>query len=140
MAKTVIKLTNEGDYDFILIGIVCQHRDYRLCHELNRSVDLVMTKKDDYSVFSNKRMEDQAFSFYEFINEEGDRYNLISNKCSKGILLPEQKLLDYLFMVRPDKTRIDENELIAKIKTTNVILGVYRLDILKLKSKDNLLF
>jgi hypothetical protein len=140
MAKTVIKLTNEYDYDFILIGIVCQHRDYRLCHELNKILNINLNKKEDYSVFSNKRMEDHAFSFYEYINGDDDRYNLISNRCSKGILIPEQKVIDYLLLIRPDKMRIDENELVASLKNAKVILGVYRLDVLKLKSKDNLLF
>ncbi len=140
MAKTVLKLSNEDDYDFILVGLVCQNRDYRLCHELNTLLTLEMTKMEDYTVFSNKRMEDHAFSFYEYQNEDGDRYNLISNKCKKGALLPEQKVLDYVFMIRPDKIRIDENELVKKLKKSSIILGVYRLDVLKLKSKDNLLF
>lgn len=85
-------------------------------------------------------MEDHAFSFYEFTNEEGDRYNLISNRCPKGVLLPEQKALDYLFLIRPDKTRIDESELLQKLKNIRILLGVYKLEVLKLKSKDNLLF
>jgi hypothetical protein len=140
MAKTVIKFTNEDDYDFILIGLACQHRDYRLCHELNKTLGISMMKKDDYTVFNNKRMEDHAFSFYEFTNEEGDRYNLISNRCPKGVLLPEQKALDYLFLIRPDKTRIDESELLQKLKNIRILLGVYKLEVLKLKSKDNLLF
>jgi hypothetical protein len=97
-------------------------------------------KKDDYTVFNNKRMEDHAFSFYEWVNEEGDRYNLISNRCIKGALLPEQKAMDYLLLIRPDKTRIDEAELVAELKNIKVILGVYRLEVLKLKSKENLLF
>lgn len=140
MAKTVIKLTNDDDYEFILVGIVCQHQDYRLCHELNKSLEIVMTKKDDYSVFNNKRMEDHLFSFYEYINEEGDRYNLISNRCLKGVLIPEQKVMDYLLLIKPDRTRIDETDLMTKLKKAKVVLGVYRLEVSKLKSKDNLLF
>ncbi|HQV99253.1 MAG TPA: IPExxxVDY family protein [Bacteroidia bacterium] len=140
MAKTVIKLTNDDDYDFIVIGIVCQHRDYRLCHELNQLLHINLNKKEDYSVFNNKRMEDHAFSFYEYVNADGDRYNLISNRCSKGVLLPEQKVIDYVLLIRPDKTRIDESELLSNLKNAKVILGVYRLEVLKLKSKDNLLF
>lgn len=140
MAKTVLKLSNDDDYDFILIGIVCQHRDYRLCHELNRALSIELLKAEDYTVFNNKRMEDHAFSFYEYVNEEGDQYNLISNRCAKGFLIPEQKTLDYLFLIRPDKTRFDESELITTLKNIKVILGVYRQDVLKLKSKDNLIF
>ena len=65
---------------------------------------------------------------------------LISNRCSKGVLLPEQKVIDYVLLIRPDKTRIDESELLSNLKNAKVILGVYRLEVLKLKSKDNLLF
>jgi hypothetical protein len=140
MAKTVLKLTNDDDYDFILIGIVCQNRDYRLVHELNTVMSLEMTKRDDYTVFNNKRMEDHAFSFYEYMTEDGDRFNLISNRCNKGVLLPEQKSMDYLLLIRPDKMRIDENELLGQLKNSKIILGAFRLDVLKLKSKQNLLF
>ena len=140
MAKTVIKLTNEDDYDFILIGLACQNRDYRLCHELNMIFGISMIKKDDYTVFNNLRMEDHAFSFYEFTNVEGDRYNLISNRCTKGFLLPEQKALDYLLLIRPDKTRVNEVEVVQKLKNIRILLGVYKLDVPKLKSKENLLF
>lgn len=140
MAKTVGKLTNEGDYDFIVIGLVCQNRDYRLCHELNKVLNIELGKKDNYSVFNNKRMEDHTFSFYEYLNEDEDRYNLISNKCAKGALLPEQKIIDYLFLIRPDKIRINQEELIEQLNQIKIILGVYPFDILKLKSKRNLLF
>lgn len=140
MAKTVLKLSNDDDYDFILIGIVCQHRDYRLCHELNRALNINLLKSEEYTVFNNKRMEDHAFSFYEFMNEEGDRFNLISNRCTKGFLIPEQKTIDYWFLIRPDKTRFEESELIASMKNIKVILGVYRQEVVKLKSKDNLIF
>lgn len=140
MAKTVGKLTNEGDYDFIVIGLVCQNRDYRLCHELNKVLNIELEKKDNYSVFNNKRMEDHTFSFYEYLDEDEDRYNLISNKCSKGALLPEQKIIDYLFLIRPDKLRINQEELVEQLNKIKIILGVYPFDILKLKSKRNLLF
>lgn len=63
------------------------------------------------------------FHFYEFTNEEGDRYNLISNRCPKGVLLPEQKALDYLFLIRPDKTRFHESELLQKLKNIRILLG-----------------
>ena len=66
MAKKFLKISEESQFDFLLIGIVCNHRDYRLCMHLNKKLEINLSKKDDYSVFNNKRMEDQTFSFYEY--------------------------------------------------------------------------
>ncbi|MBL0105673.1 MAG: IPExxxVDY family protein [Bacteroidetes bacterium] len=140
MAKTVLKLSNDDNYDFVLFGIVCQKKDYRLCREINLKLGLVLERKEDYAVFNNKRMEDHSFSFFEFVNDDEDRYNLISNRCQKGLLLPEQNQLDYLFVIRPEKVRIDDSALLAELKQISIVLGVFKLDPAKLKSKENLIF
>lgn len=95
MAKKILKLNDEDKFDFLLIGIVCHHRDYRLCMSLNKKLGIDLSKQDEYAVFNNKRMEDQTFSFYEYIDEEEDRYSLIANKSLKGFLIPEQNQVDF---------------------------------------------
>src|SRR5688500_10214994 len=100
MSKKVLKISEEDKFDFLLIGIVCHHRDYRLSMALNKKLDINLSKQDEYTVFNNKRMEDQFFSFYEFVTEEEDRYNLISNKSQKGFLIPEQNQVDFLLLIR----------------------------------------
>lgn len=140
MAKKVLRISEEDKFDFLLIGIVCSHRDFRLCMELNRKLDINLSKQDEYTVFSNKRMEDQFFSFYEYNSEEDDRYNVISNKSQKGLLLPEQNQIDYLLLIRMNPMRIDEQELIDTLKEIPIVLGAYKLDAVKLKSRENLVF
>lgn len=140
MAKNILKLSDEDKYDFSLIGIICHHRDYRLCMSLNKKLEINLSKQDEYMVFNNKRMEDQCFSFYEYINEEGDRYNLISNKSTKGFLLPEQNQIDYLFLIHLMRMEVDETELLIKLKQIPIILGAYKLETAKLKSRENLVF
>ncbi len=140
MAKNILKISEEDKFDFALIGIICHHRDYRLCISLNKMLDINLSKKEEYMVFNNKRMEDQSFSFYEYVNEEDDRYNLISNKSLKGFLLPEQNLIDYLFFIRYVRMEVDETEILKQIKQIPIILGAYKLDTSKLKSRENLVF
>lgn len=123
-----------------MIGIVTTHRDYRLCMELNKKLEINLSRQEDYAVFNNKRMEDHFFSFYEFTNEEDDRYNVISNKSQKGFLIPEQNQIDFLLLIRMTPMRIDEQELIDSLKEIEIILGAYRLDAAKLKSRENLVF
>ena len=140
MAKNILKISDEDKFDFTLIGIICHHRDYRLCMALNRSLDINLSKKDEYTVFNNKRMEDHFFSFYEYINDDGDQYNLISNKSLKRFLLPEQKQIDYLFLIRFMRGPVDSTEFIIRLKEIQIILGVYLLETVTLKSRENLIF
>ena len=140
MAKKILKLSEEVKFDFALLGIICHHRDYRLCMSLNNKLEINLSKQDEYVIFNNKRMEDQSFSFYEYVNEEEDRYNLISNKSLKGFLLPEQNQMDYLFLIRYVRMEIDETEILIKLKQIPIILGAYKLDTSKLKSRENLVF
>lgn len=139
-AKKILRLTEEDKFDFQLIGIVCQHKDYRLCMSLNKKLHLNLCKQDEYSVFNNKRMEDQTFSFYEYVDEEEDRYNLISNKSAKGYLLPEQKQIDYLFLMRLIRRRLETQEVLTALKDIPVVLGAYPLELSTLKSRENLVF
>ncbi len=139
-AKKILRLSEEDKFDFMLIGIVCQHRDYRLCIALNKKFELNLMKQNEYTVFNNKRMEDHGFSFYEFINEEDDRFNLISNKSQKGFLIPEQKQIDYLFLLRLIRSQMEEMEILSGLKEIPIVLGAYKLEPHKLKSRDNLVF
>jgi hypothetical protein len=140
VSKKILRISEEDKFDFLMIGIVCMHRDYRLCMELNKNLNINLSRQDDYTVFNNRRMEDHAFSFYEFISDEDDRYNVISNKSQKGYLIPEQYQLDYLFLIRMYPMRIEASELIETLKKIPIILGAYRLDTAKLKSRENLVF
>ena len=82
----------------------------------------------------------QRFSFYEYVNDEDDRYNLISNKSLKGFLLPEQNQIDFLFLIRFVRMEVDETEILKKLKQIPIILGAYKLETTKLKSRENLVF
>jgi len=140
MAKTVLKLDEEDQFDFILIGIVCQHKDYRLCHELNAAFKTELVRENDLEIFNGRRMEKVSFSFYCYKTEEEDRYYLISNKSKLGFLIPEQKQIDYFLLVRENVKRLDEQDLMNQLKDLKVVLGTFKFDPKKLKSRDNLLF
>lgn len=140
MSKTFVKFDDDDQFDFILIGISCQYKDYRLCHELNSMLRIELTRGNDYEIFNGKRMEKINFSFYHFQNNEEDQYFLISNKGKHGLLIPEQKQIDFFLMIRENVKRISETEIINRIKELKVVLGVFKIDIKNLKSRDNLVF
>jgi hypothetical protein len=138
--KTVHRITNEFDYNFILTGIICQQANFRLCRELNLSLDLKLTRKDDHVIFSQKRMEEQRFAMFDCFTPTEEQFILLSNKCKSALLLPEKPQFDFLLLVFPNALPIDENELLSNVKETKFVLGAYLLDPLKLKSKENLIF
>jgi hypothetical protein len=140
MAKTVLRITNDNEFDFLLIGIVCQQKDYRLCHELNQHLELNLTREKDFEIMNNKRMKTSAFSFFQYENEDSDVFYVFSNKGKDDLLIPEQRSIDYLLMIKENFKRINEQELIHAIKKIPIVLGAYSLEPKKLKSKGNLVF
>ena len=140
MGKTILKFEDDDQFDFILIGISCQHRDYRLCHELNAVLEIELARENDYEIFNGKRMEKVSFSFYRFETAEEDQYYLFANKGKNGTLIPEQKQIDFFLMIRENVKRISEPDLINRLKELKVVLGVFKIDTRNLKSRDNLVF
>ena len=77
-------------------------------------------------------MEDQEFSFFRYINPEEDEYYLVSNRSVKGLLIPEQKQMDYFIIVRNGMSRIEDQTILSAIKQIRIVLGIYKLDAKKI--------
>ena len=140
MAKNVLRISDDDEFDFLLIAIVCQQKDYRLCHELNKHLELNLVREKDYEIMNNKRMKTSSFSFFRYENADKDRFYIFSNKGKDDFLLPEQRSIDYLMMVKENFKRIKPQQFINEIKKIPVVLGAYLLETEKLKSKENLVF
>ncbi len=140
MKKVVLRIDEDEQYGFVLIGIVCQHRDYRLCREINLALDISLARDNDFEVFTKKRMEAMTFTRFSFINEEEDEYYMLANKGDGGMLLPEQKQIDYFLLIRPGRNEIDSGSLLPELKKVSMILGAYAFEPKELKSRENLLF
>ena len=133
-------LTVEYDYDFVLIGILCQEKDYRICHEINKKLGVDFKKQDDLEIIINKQKESSGFSLYSYINEDDQSFYLIGNKSLKGFFIPEQKQMDYFLMVKGSLFEEEKKKLLQNIKQLPIIMGIYELDTMKLRSKENLIF
>src|SRR5688572_22963527 len=116
MAKRT--LTLDHDYNFLLLGIICQEKDYRLCHEINQRLDIDLIKEPDYELAINKQKDKSSYSFYA-TGEGGEdqlSYFLISNKGSKAFLLPEQKQVDYFLLMKGPLPKTEYPALIQRLK------------------------
>ena len=136
MAKTILKFDTDEEFDFLLIGIVCQHKDYRLCHELNRKLEINLVREKDYEVNIAKRMNPALFSFFKYENDEQDFFYIFENKGKHSLLIPEQKQIDFFLMIKECFQRHLLTDLVNSIKQIPIVLGAYPIDPRSLKSRE----
>jgi len=137
MAKLTLEV--EEDYDFELVGICSHAKDYRLSWEINNVLEFDLEKGENYEI--NIKGDNQSYSFFSFIDDENHlEYYLINNRCSKGVLIPEEKKSDYFLLIRGILRGAEKEELINKIGEIKNVLTTYEVEVDQLKSKSNLLF
>jgi hypothetical protein len=136
---TKFTLNIEEDYDFSLIGISCHAKDFRLCFELNKLLEIDLTRAKDLEIISKNTTGNYAL--FEYIDEDNFLdYYLISNRGEKGFLIPEHKTIDFLLQLKGATNEDIEEELISKICSLSIVLTAYQIDVDSLKSKQNLIF
>lgn len=139
MAKLTLDI--EYEYDFVLIGISCHEKDYRLSWALNNTLNLELAKANDLQIDAKKHKEPLTYSMFLFDNEQQYRqYYLISNRNLVSPLVPEQKPADFFLMIKGTLLNDDKSSIIKKVKETPTVLTAFEIDPNKLKSKENLLF
>ena len=137
------KLIVDHNFDFELAGIISNAKGYKLTWEINRVLKLNLVKAKDLvlSFIDNNHLTILNYKY----ETENSKLLLLKNKGveSDGIpgsfLIPELQRFDYLLWARS----VDEFDFVLwidKIKELKVIQYAIRIDIEKLKSKENLLF
>jgi hypothetical protein len=130
----------EYDYDFVLIGISSHEKDYRICWALNNQLGLNLTKTDALEIKDKKQDELSHFSLFSFEQpDEFMEYFIIANRSEKGLLIPEQKQVDYFFIIRGEVDDEKVMEMVKQIKDSNLVQTAFRVDVNALKSKQNLI-
>ncbi len=158
MAKHTLEI--EFDYDFVLIGISSHEKDYRLCWTVNNALNLQLTKQESLEIKGRKQTTPSFFSFFLFEKQdEFIDYAIIANLSeSKTVeqttntlfdalddsdneyLIPEQKQMNYFFLIRGEIENEEVNEIIQQIKEIENVQTAVRIDVKSLRSKQNLIF
>lgn len=138
MNKKFLKL--DFDFDFVLIAITSQLKDYRLCYQIN------LIAKTDF-----RKIEDLTLNFKENVSKYYSRYLhqiansdchffLIANKGIDGLLIPEMREVDYFIVIREFLDEEDLSLFLKSLKSINDIQASVEISPKRLKSKENLLF
>jgi hypothetical protein len=136
------KLLIEASYDFDLLGLVAPLKDYKIAWLINRSLGLELKRDADYTMeFTNQPT--LVISQYLLEREHGF-IQLLRNKSypvagQARFLIPELKIMDYFLIVQDPANGLDLPTCMDELSKIKGIQNVVKLDVTKLKSRDNLL-
>jgi hypothetical protein len=129
--KTRFTLECTEEIGFAVLAINSHIKGYKLCWNINNSMQLNFEKKDDHNI-----KEELWFARYSYICDDGVEYNLLSNRSKKGYLIPSQKSVNYFLIVKNDYWKNEKIEFIRRLKSINDILLVFELDTTLIKYID----
>lgn len=136
------KLQIEHTYDFELLGLVSPVKDYKMAWLINRDLHLNLVRSEDLEIefLSLPGLKISQF----FLSLPHGFVQLLKNKALNSThqvsyLIPELKSMDYFLLVQDQTFQLSINTFAHQLAQNPFIQNVMRLDISKLKSKENLL-
>lgn len=153
MSKLVFQI--EPEIDFELICISSHHKDYRLCWEINKKLNLKFARIEEYYL-GQKEDPGELYTQFQYNNEtEHVEMFLISNRCipTEGAakpedlfpaedrikLIPELKPVDYLLLVYGQLSEREIEDLVKELSGLSMVHKAWKQDVSTLRSKFNLL-
>ncbi|HAH38332.1 MAG TPA: IPExxxVDY family protein [Algoriphagus sp.] len=137
-----VKLQIEHTYDFEVLGLVSPVKDYKMAWLINRQLDLDLIKWEDLEIefLSDPQLKISQY----FLSLPHGFVQLLKNKAINSqnqvsYLIPELKTMDYFLLVQDQTFQISINTFANKLAEIPFIQNVMKLDITKLKSRENLL-
>lgn len=143
-AKKKNRLSADYTFDFELLGIVSSSKEYKLAWHLNQLNVFHLIKSEDIKIeFSDNRLirvsnlldETDFSSVYLLKNKL-----VSSNTFSNHFLIPELQQFDYLLKLSNQTEENWADHLLLRLKEVPIIDYALKINIGKLKAKDNLLF
>jgi hypothetical protein len=136
------KLLVEPTFDFELLGLVSPIREYRMAWLINQEMDLNLVKADDLELefLNTPKLEISQY----FLSLPHGFIQLLKNKALNSsqqlaYLIPELKNLDYFLLIQDETEQMQLSTFIDQLAKNPLIQSIVRIDISKLKSKENLL-
>ncbi len=141
MAKK-LQLIEETDYksEYEAVGICSHLKDYRLSWYLNDRLRLDLKKMKDLDFDSNKKSESVKFSIYYYDDKDNRTvFYFISNRSTGGVLIPEQKFIDYFLLIKKTGKKQLAQSILKNIKDIPNVLTVYNIDLSLIRNVNDIL-
>ncbi len=138
------RLTPYVDFSFELVGIICNAKDHKLAWYLNntgffnfrRVADLRLEFNDNTKMLVSN-FEDKTDQYQHTLLR--NRLN-VSNSMRNQFLIPELKEFDFFIKIETSIDDFDFDGLISSLKEIPLITYLVKLNVEKIKQKENLLF
>lgn len=136
------KLSLESNCDFLLIAISCHQKNHKVAWSIGKTLNSSFEKTEPHIAFVGKSKEESGeFDHYVSEREGGHgNFHLVANHSSSGLLIPEEKQVDFFLVITGLFQNINKEELTKKIKMLPIVLTAYSINPIQLKSKDKLIF
>mgnify|MGYP006134823199 CR=1 FL=1 len=123
-----LKLNEDFELDFLILGINSHTKLYKLCWEINKELHTNFVKNKNHTI--NKNQEFERFSYTD--KNSKTRYNILSNISNTGYLETKNKSVNYFMIIQGGvyNTKI----IIERLNQIEDILLVFELNLSKIKS------
>lgn len=157
-------LNSQGDFNFLVIGIVSPANQYVLVNQINHALNIDLSL-DDYIDLSHHIGKDFKFSMFNYSDEEfnleynflpnrsnfsarennatntGDLFSLMNESVDESSrLIPELTKTDYFLLIKGDEYNHFIYKITEGLKQIPEIISIQEIIPDKLSSKNNLIF
>ena len=133
--KTRFTLECSDEIDFAVLAINSHIKAYKLCWNINKSLQLNFEKKKDHNI-----KEGLWFARYAYVCDDGVEYNLLANRSKNGYLIPTQKSVNFFLFIKNDSWGQEKTEFISSLKDVEDVLLVFEIDTNLIKHTDRVIF
>lgn len=138
------RLIADYEIEFDLYGLICTIKDYKLAWTINETLGFHFVKQEDIVI---NFVDGRKVTITNFLYQtEYSTVRLLKNKdvehygLEKYFLIPELSKFDYLIQVHGADQLMLSNQLIKQVKNIHEIDYITRIDVHRLKSRENLIF
>ncbi len=142
MKKRILEA--ELSYEFSLLGIIAQVKEYKLAWNLNNTLGVTLDKAGDITI---EFLKNQTLVISNFCYEtENNLMRLLKNKSVEShgnktvFLIPELSRFDYFLIIQGFEDDLTVSEMKEKVAGIPGVQFVQEIPVDKLKSKENLIF
>jgi hypothetical protein len=139
--QKILKLDFAQELDFLLVGIISGHKDYRLCFELNKALRLRFARKDDIVISAGKPGSSTSHARFLTGGNSSETFNLIGNRDLEhtGFFIPEMRNVDYFFLVSGYNENFNLIGVVEKMRSLEAVSGAFIIQPGDLKSAETFL-
>jgi hypothetical protein len=122
-AKKTYHLKTKDPGEKLILGLVCDEKDYRLSWLINQHLGTSLSKTDNLSWMSKKLPTAQEFPSFHDNKSVYGKCLLIKNLSLESIKIPNYSKFDYLFILSESDQKV--SGLLREIKE---IRGIFELE------------